>query len=705
FLVFLIVIPVFAQWEWQMPRPTGAALTDVGSFAPDAVFMVGLNGTIIKTTDGGNSFTQIESGTNQFLKTIYCINEDVGWISSDSGLVLRTENGGDTWETVRYPGNTGQSSFFALDHRHAWLSTENGMLRRTIDGGNSWLNIVTGIGKNFGPMAFADPTTGFATINESSSGDVFFPDTAVLKTGTGGKTWDTLELIFHDNINFIETFGGTHVWIGTRGYILKSGNLGQTWDTVWLPGNRFEKEAISVTFRSPDTAWLLCVESGDFIYYHTIYYTTDGGLSWEKQYEIVDSNWSSDCNNSLKKLNFAFDKCWAVGSPGIITSFTDSDAEWEDHYQIPNGVIRDIFFIDSQNGYATGNLFTFLKTQDGGKTWEDGGDLPGEYGYKVYYQNKDRGFVSVTEQGLYLTNDGSQTWEKVLESEGFLVTIRFIDDMNGWVLNSKGPLYQTSDGGDTWQQQSTLPTSDYNYWMDLVFLDPGKGFAAGSQGIWETTDGGDNWQAAFSPGPDMNSIYFIDEQTGWAVGDEGLICKTTDGGDTWVIKDTLLNSPLYDIRFINKQTGYLISDGYGVFRTSDGGENWVFEPVFGLPLKATPGYWNGLTTSDNGVWIIYNCQIMHKTDQTTGILSGQATPFEKLILYPNPAHNLLNIKSKNSILDLTIINLNGQVLINVQSSGSTLFQQDITLLKPGIYFVKIRTEKGITVRKFVKLSR
>ena len=41
------------------------------------------------------------------------------------------------------------------------------------------------------------------------------------------------------------------------------------------------------------------------------------------------------------------------------------------------------------------------------------------------------------------------------------------------------------------------------------------------------------WQNPLPQVNALNSVYFIDTNTGWAVGDDGTMLKTTDGGLTW----------------------------------------------------------------------------------------------------------------------------------------------------------------------------
>ena len=66
-------------------------------------------------------------------------------------------------------------------------------------------------------------------------------------------------------------------------------------------------------------------------------------------------------------------------------------------------------------------------------------------------------------------------------------------------------------------------------------------------------------------------------------------------------------------------------------------------------------------------------------------------------LYPNPADQVLNIKTEGDF-NYSLMNVNGEVLVkNVISK--TL---DISSLSAGIYFVKLQNAKGVQVKKFVK---
>lgn len=66
----------------------------------------------------------------------------------------------------------------------------------------------------------------------------------------------------------------------------------------------------------------------------------------------------------------------------------------------------------------------------------------------------------------------------------------------------------------------------------FFFTDINTGYAVGyNQVILRTSNGGNNWQIQTGVNSNtLNSVYFVNSNTGWAVGNNGTIIKTTDGG-------------------------------------------------------------------------------------------------------------------------------------------------------------------------------
>ncbi|MFH0757538.1 MAG: YCF48-related protein [Bacteroidota bacterium] len=130
------------------------------------------------------------------------------------------------------------------------------------------------------------------------------------------------------------------------------------------------------------------------------------------------------------------------------------------------------------------------------------------------------------------------------------------------------------------------------------------------------------WINPLPPGHDYNNLAFVDDSTGWIIGEKGAILNTRDSGKSFTIQYPGRNVNLYGISFLNPSTGYIIGDSSTLFKTTDGGDSWseLTTPVTSLGvnynsiffLNELEGWitttWSGiLSTKDGGQsWSIYN---------------------------------------------------------------------------------------------------
>jgi hypothetical protein len=103
------------------------------------------------------------------------------------------------------------------------------------------------------------------------------------------------------------------------------------------------------------------------------------------------------------------------------------------------------------------------------------------------------------------------------------------------------------------------------------------------------------------------------------------------------------------------------------------------------------------------IYFDYNFPIT--TNEATTVfqlLSNPSFPTDSTIsLYPNPTHNVVNIKAKNTITSVQLFDVQGRLLETklVNENDTTL---DITTQSAGVYFIKATTDKGIRVERIVK---
>jgi photosystem II stability/assembly factor-like uncharacterized protein len=130
-------------------------------------------------------------------------------------------------------------------------------------------------------------------------------------------------------------------------------------------------------------------------------------------------------------------------------------------------------------------------------------------------------------------------------------------------------------------------------WLHSVFfIDQNHGWAAGSKGtLLHTADGGNTWQHQPASTDDVvRDIFFIDEQNGWLVVEvnayqlktnddpRAYLMKTTDGGKNWTrveIKGFDVDAILVRAVFSRRGRGWTFGEAGSIYTTRDAGETWT----------------------------------------------------------------------------------------------------------------------------------
>jgi photosystem II stability/assembly factor-like uncharacterized protein len=312
--------------------------------------------------------------------------------------------------------------------------------------------------------------------------------------------------------------------------------------------------------------------------------------------------------NNLDKIGYA------VGSRGAIIKTSDGGSTWETIKSGTENNLNSVFFINKDIGYAVGDEGTIIKTIDGGDTWntlKSGTTDP--IGY-VQFFNENMGFAVIKNSIKILkTIDGGKTWDIILmdDNDGRQLSSGFfIDEKSGFIVGCNGLIKKTNDGGKTWidnknisvvekvinftsphgeVQWKALKTSSDIGFSSIYFLSNNLGYAVGGSiagiagisldsycAILKTTDGGASWIELESGIKEpLNSIYFIDENNGYATGFNGSIIKTSDGGITWSALKCGKDIEFTSTFFTDTNIGYIVGEEGTIIKTIDGGTTWV----------------------------------------------------------------------------------------------------------------------------------
>lgn len=188
----------------------------------------------------------------------------------------------------------------------------------------------------------------------------------------------------------------------------------------------------------------------------------------------------------------------AVGDYGAVI-LSDDGRNFRQSQVPTRATLTSVFFLDANQGWATGHDGTILATGDGGETWRLQREEPGKERVllSIWFENAEHG-LAVGQFGLALeTMDGGNTWQERRLVEGDTGEIHLqciVDGRNGLLLIAAegGNVLRSEDAGKTWQ---AIPTSNKgSFWTGLALSD-GSLLIAGLRGhVFRSQDRGRSWQ-------------------------------------------------------------------------------------------------------------------------------------------------------------------------------------------------------------------
>jgi len=252
---------------------------------------------------------------------------------------------------------------------------------------------------------------------------------------------------------------------------------------------------------------------------------------------------------------------WVSGDSGLIIHTSDGGKNWETQYTNDSLNIVNIFFLDEYYGWASGfstyyePYGTFLlKTTNGGVDWSSEFLRLGEViVHSFYFLDSLTGFAVGGPQVFHRTTDGGSTWEPVLLDSAVVsgippITVKFYTSQYGYacggVRDIVGVVWRTTDGGLSWttvvSNLSTEPLYDIHMFDSLHIIAMGGDPEFGSTQV-VSTDGGNTWEySSLGIFYYPVSVSFRTNNEGWVpMGEQRFFLYTSDYGENW----TIVNSP------------------------------------------------------------------------------------------------------------------------------------------------------------------
>jgi photosystem II stability/assembly factor-like uncharacterized protein len=217
-----------------------------------------------------------------------------------------------------------------------------------------------------------------------------------------------------------------------------------------------------------------------------------------------------------------------------------------------------------------------------------------------------------------------------------------LDTTSVLAVGNGGAFIRSTDRGITWDNQTPLNGSD-NDLFSIFFVDDSTGWIVGEIGtVLKTGDCGATWTALPNAiEDDLDDVFFTDRLNGWSVGRWGSIYRSENGGEDWTPQSSGTVRRLKSVFFVNPDTGWVVGHGGAILKTTDGGAAWTaqesgtdshlrsvffFDPDTGWAagedstlLKTTDGG-NRWSPRNSGTGLDFSA--IHFTDPDTGFVAG-----------------------------------------------------------------------------------
>lgn len=664
-------------YEWLSPIPDANRFYDVHFVNNDTGYVVGDFGTILKTKDGGATWSKYPLNEARTFWSVHFVDANNGFICGDA-MIRKTTDGGETWVDIN---NTTGVSNLTLRAIHfitkdkGFAVGKNGLILKTTNG-LTWTKKTSGTTQFLYGVYFYDAMTGYA----------YGENTTLLKTIDGGETWGALtigvttnsifELKFFDSnagiaitdFNTIKTENGGATWTAGPNAALEAGFYFDMNNGILArrgaPGGLFKTAdggASYTHFQLPITGTGVHVQKD--IHFPTrnigysvgergtIYKSADGGNTWALLSKGIYDDFFEMAFSSPTTI-------YLIGYDGKISKSTDAGKTWT---YLNSGVstwLRDIYFTSTTTGYVVGNSGVILKTTDAGNQWTslNSGTTTNLRG--CHFLNEQEG-MAVGEYGLVLkTDNGGASWTEVWNPAW--KTILKIKMINKDTIVAVGDGYMTlvtHDRGTNWVE--TNPSSGGPPFADVHFINDTTGFVAGGgPSIYKTTDAGVTWTSSFHYGltHTMNSVHFADELHGYAVGFPGWMFRTSDGGNTWQEVRMITDVDFKSVHFTNPNIGYAL-----------GRHGCLIKINNNYTILSTPDLFAGLAQNS-------------------------------LSVYPNPITEVSKIKfllTEASEIDIKIFDLAGKEVKSISEKTFYAGDNEVNLnlegLPTGWYLIKLNT--------------
>lgn len=260
-LLALLMMPLTFCAQW--PEYDIGTTIDLGGVAMQNdgdIFVSGSLGTILKSTDCGSTWSEIQTNYIDDIGKFQFVNEMVGFVLADDGAYGKTEDGGETWMFFPTPAPDDLESMYFLDEMTGYMVGKDGGIIRTLNGGNTWTLLSSGTTNRLQGVFFTDALHGVVAGRNAT----------LLHTVDGGDSWASITSGISGDLS--------NIWFNepNNGFICAEGGLYKVnldLSVIEYIGLDPLVEMSDIYFTDSNVGWA-CGDPG------AVYVTNSGGDTW-----------------------------------------------------------------------------------------------------------------------------------------------------------------------------------------------------------------------------------------------------------------------------------------------------------------------------------------------------------------------------------------------------------------------------------------
>ncbi|MHB8491433.1 MAG: WD40/YVTN/BNR-like repeat-containing protein [Solirubrobacteraceae bacterium] len=607
-------------WAWANPVPQGRTLRAI-AFTGGVGYATGDGGTVLSTTNAGQSWSGLTTGTTANLEHVQVLSPSTVVVGGGGGCVTRiSTDSGRIFKRIFNVAESGcpepVAAFSFLSPEVGVLLLKDGSVEVTADGGETFSR-KTGIpgtpassggGNLVGTdVHFFSPTSGTAFVSDPHSGV-----SSAYMTPDGGVSWTSVPLPAGAHVTSVHFVDSKNAYAIGPETLLRSTDGGEEWEPqASAKGNSFN----SIDCSTPTTC-ILTVTGGNQL------------IETSERTAAVHSTERTEGTEGTEHTEHTEHGTELPGTERIgLTVKTVSSA-----------LLYGAGYASSTNIAAVGAGGATVLSGDGGATFKPASsDIGGQYN-KLRLGPAGVVLAPGARGNLALSTDGGQAWQVIAtQTSQELVDAAFGTSTLGYVLDARGGLQRTTNGGASWQTLNpgtSRPAravvaigantamligpvgivravnggpfesvggkvaykalvSDYDLAGSTVFA-----FGSGTHTLIRSTDEGAKWTAIrlplarsaskkkgkkvrAYPGVAVRSVAFTSPQVGLILDTQGELWTTRNGGRSWTHVFSQGTGEGIQLAFSDPLDGYMSVRAFGgdannayVLRTTNGGVTW-----------------------------------------------------------------------------------------------------------------------------------